>query len=188
MDELLLRAAMSGNVRELKEIARQNPEILLGKTPQQSTCLHVSLLFGHEEFSKAVLALNRSLLFTINLDGETPLVVAVTNGHLSLASTMLKLYQQLNLSDMILKQDNNGDNALHHAIYNGHSDLALELIAAELGLSQGMNKYNESPMYIAVSRGFNDVSEKLLEIPVSSHCGIYNRNALHAAVTNRNSG
>ncbi|KAJ3701311.1 hypothetical protein LUZ61_005016 [Rhynchospora tenuis] len=188
MDELLLRAAMSGNVRELKDMARQNPEILLGRTPQQNTCLHISLIFGHEEFSKAVLALNQSLLSSINLDGETPLVVAVTNGHVSLALAMLKLYQQLNLSDMILKQDNNGDNVLHHAIRNGHSDLALELIAAQLGLSQGVNKYNESPMYIAVSSGFNDVSERLLEIPVSSHVGAGNENALHAAIRNGNPG
>ncbi|KAJ4765353.1 ankyrin repeat family protein [Rhynchospora pubera] len=188
MDEQLLKAAMSGNVRELKDMAQQNPEILFGRTPQQNTCLHISLIFGHEAFSKAVLALNQSLLLSINLDGETPLLVAVANGHVSLASAMLKLYQQLNLSYAILKQDNNGDNALHHAIRNGHSDLALELIAAQLDLSQGLNKYNESPMYIAVSSGFNDVSKKLLEIPISSHVGPRNENALHAAIRYANPG
>ncbi|KAJ1685369.1 hypothetical protein LUZ63_016759 [Rhynchospora breviuscula] len=187
MDKLLLGAAMSGNVREL-EMARETPEILLGRTPQQSTCLHISLFFGHEEFSKALLGLDQSLLSCINLSGETPLLVAVKNGNVSLAYDMLKQYKELNLSDMILKQDNNGDNVLHHAIRNGHSDLALELIAAELGLSQGVNIYNESPMYIAVSRDFNDISEKLLEIPISSHVGINNKNALRAAVANGNPG
>ncbi|KAJ1685375.1 hypothetical protein LUZ63_016765 [Rhynchospora breviuscula] len=188
MDDQLLTAAMSGNVRELKEMAQQNFEILFGRTPQKSTCLHISLNFGHEEFSNAVLALNQSLLSSINSDGETLLLVAVANGHVSLASAMLKLYQQLNLSDMIRKQDNNGDNVLHHAIRNGHSDLALELIAAQLDLSQGVNKYNESPMYIAVTSGLNDISERLLEIPISSHVGPGNENALHAAIRNGNPG
>ncbi|KAJ1685377.1 hypothetical protein LUZ63_016767 [Rhynchospora breviuscula] len=189
MDERLLRSAISGNTARMQDlVSHESPDILLGRTPQESTCLHISSDFGHEEFSMAVLALNQSLLSTVNLSGETPLAIAVTNGHVSLASAMLKLYQQPNLSDMIIREDNNGDNALHHAIRNGHSDLALELIAAELSLSQGVNKYNESPMYIAVLNDFNDVLERLLEIPISSHVGINNENALHAAVRNGNPG
>ncbi|KAJ1685372.1 hypothetical protein LUZ63_016762 [Rhynchospora breviuscula] len=189
MDERLLRSAVSGNIVGMQDlVSHESPDILLGRTPQGSTCLHISSDFGHQDFSMAVLALNQSLLSTINLYGETPLVVAVTNGHLQLAYAMLKLYQQLNLSDMILKQDNNGDNALHHAIRNGHGDLALELITAKVGLSQGVNKYNESPLYIAVLRGFNDVSKRLLDIPVSSHVGTNNENALHAAVRIGNPG
>ncbi|KAJ1685378.1 hypothetical protein LUZ63_016768 [Rhynchospora breviuscula] len=189
IDERLLRATISGNITEMRDlVSLESPDILLGTTPQGSTCLHISSDFGHQEFSMVVLALKQSLLSSINLYGETPLVVAVTNGHVSLASGMLKLYQQLNLSNMIMKEDNNGDNALHHAIRNGHNDLALELIVAEVGLSQGVNKYNESPMYIAVLRGLDDVSERLLKIPISSHVGINNENALHAAVRNGNPG
>ncbi|KAJ1685374.1 hypothetical protein LUZ63_016764 [Rhynchospora breviuscula] len=186
MDERLLRYAISSNT--LKDlVSHESPDILLGRTPQESTCLHISYDFGHEEFSMAVMALNQSLLSTVNLS-LPPLVVAVTNNQVSLASTMLKLYQQLNLNDMIIKEDNNRDNALHHAIRNSHSDLALELIAAKLSLSQGVNKYNESPMYIAVLSDFNKVLERLLEIPISSHVGINNENALQAAVKNENPG
>ncbi|KAJ1685367.1 hypothetical protein LUZ63_016757 [Rhynchospora breviuscula] len=188
MDKLLLRAAMLGSVRELNELAQQNTEILLGTTLRGSTCLHISSDFGHQEFSMSVLAINQSLLSSINLDGETPLIVAVRTGHVSLASAMLEMCHQLELSNMILKPDNNGDNVLHHAIRNGHSDLALKLTAVGHGLSKGVNKYNESPLYIAVLSGLNDVSEKLLEILISSHVGINNRNALHAAVTKGNPG
>jgi ankyrin repeat protein len=52
----------------------------------------------------------------------------------------------------ILAEDKNKCNALHHAIYCGHKNLALELIAAEPTLSKGVNEYGESPMFIAVMR------------------------------------
>ncbi|KAJ4794762.1 ankyrin repeat family protein [Rhynchospora pubera] len=188
MDHRLLKAAMSGNSNEMKHLILLDANILLGTTPQGSTCLHISSILGRQEFSMTVLALNNSLLSRINSYGETPLVVATTNGHVSLASAMLKQYQQLKLSEMILKEDNNGSTVLHHAIRSGHCDLALELIAAEPKLSEGVNKHNESPMYIAVSRGFSDVSERLLKIPISSHVGTYGENALHAAVRNGNPG
>ncbi|KAJ1685371.1 hypothetical protein LUZ63_016761 [Rhynchospora breviuscula] len=186
MDDRLLKAAMSGNSNEMKHLILLDANVLLGTTPQGSTCLHISSIFGHREFSMTVLALNNSLLSMVNSYGETPLVVATTNGHVSLASAILKQYQQLKLSEMILKQDSKGNTVLHHAIRSGHSDLALELIAAEPKLSEGVNKHNESPMYIAVSRGFSDVSERLLEIPFSGHIDAYSENALHAAVRNGN--
>jgi len=34
-----------------------------------------------------------------------------------------------------------------------------------------VNKYDESPMFIAVMRNYKDVFEKLLEIPDSAHGG-----------------
>ena len=58
-------------------------------------------------------------------------------------------------------QDKQGNNALHHAIRSGHGELALELIAAEPALSKAVNKYDESPMFIAVMRNYMDVFEKL---------------------------
>ncbi|KAJ4818448.1 hypothetical protein LUZ62_031014 [Rhynchospora pubera] len=148
MDHRLLKASMSGNSNEMNHLILLDANILLGTTPQGSTCLHISSIFGHQEFSMTVLALNNSLLSRINLYGETPLVVATTNGRVSLASAMLKQYQQLKLSEMILKEDNNGNTVLHHAIRSGHCDLALELITAEPKLSEGVNKHNESPMYL----------------------------------------
>ncbi|KAJ1685339.1 hypothetical protein LUZ63_016729 [Rhynchospora breviuscula] len=188
----LLEAAMSGNSSEMNRIFLKFPEVLHGATSHGSTCLHISSILGHEKFSMAVLALNQTLskylLSKTNYYGETPLIVAVTSGNVSLAFAMLKQYQQLQLSEMILKQDNNGDNALHHAIRNGHSHLALELITSEHGLSRGVNKYNESPMYIAVMRGFNDVFKLLWETKMASHKGPSDDNALHAAVRNENLG
>lgn len=187
MDERILKAATSGDFWDIEVLATKRPSILLGVTPQGNNCVHISTIHGHEEFCLYALALERSLLENVNCENETPLVIAVSLGHASLAS---KLLQQCcgrpRLSQAILQQDRYGFNALHHAIRNGHKQLALDLIAEEPALSGAVTKYNESPMFIAVMRNFVDVSEKLLDVGDSSNVGQYGRHALHAAARNGN--
>ncbi|CAN6380939.1 unnamed protein product [Urochloa humidicola] len=103
------------------------------------------------------------------------------------ASFLLRCCRDKQLSWTILKQDNRGCNALHHAIRSGRRDLAVELIQAEPDLSKAVNQYEESPMFIAVMRNYEDVFEKLLGVPESAHGGAWGFNALHAAVRNGNS-
>ncbi|TVU26040.1 hypothetical protein EJB05_28568, partial [Eragrostis curvula] len=148
-----------------------------------------------------VVALNRSLISSVNADGETPLLTATTSGHATLASFLLRCCCDLKPSETILKQDKQGCNALHHAIRRGQRELALELIAAEPVLSRALNKYNESPMFMAVMRNYEDIFEKLLDpwarmsalvctregLPGSAHAGAHGYNALHAAVRNNSS-
>ncbi|KAM0859632.1 hypothetical protein ACQ4PT_047063 [Festuca glaucescens] len=183
MDRRLLRAATSGDSVSLKELAAENQSMLFGTTPQGNTCLHISSAHGHEEFCKDVLALNHSLISKVNLQKETPLVAAVTGGHVTLASLLLTYCS----NETILEKDKHKCNALHHAIHCGHRNLALELIRAEPALSQGVSEYDESPIFVAVMRDFTDVSEKLLAIPDCAYSGPHSYNALHAAVRNGNS-
>ncbi|XP_044345921.1 ankyrin repeat-containing protein ITN1-like [Triticum aestivum] len=188
MDRRLLQAATSGDSISMKETASRDPSILLGTTPAGNTCLHISTIHGHQAFCTDVVALEESLLAAVNLDGETPLVTAVKSGCVSLASVLLRCYQERQSSETILKQDIDGCNALHHAIRSGHRELALKLIETEPALSTHVNRMNKSPMYIAAMRGFTDISEELLEIPSSAHTGASGSNALHAAVINGNAG
>ena len=188
MDRRLLDAATTGDAVTMKQLAQHDPTVLLGTTPTGNTCLHISSTHGHQGFCMDALALNRSLLSVVNTDGETPLLTAVTSGHTSLASFLLRCCRDLQLSEAILMQDKDGYNALHHAIQSGHRELALELIAAEPALSEAVNNKDKSPMFMAVMRNYEDVFEKLLEIPGSAHGGTANYNILHAAVRNGNSG
>ncbi|KAJ1264895.1 hypothetical protein BS78_08G036900, partial [Paspalum vaginatum] len=189
MDPRLLGAAVRGDAAEMKHLALQNPGVLLGSTPQGNICLHIACIHGHERFCNDALALNQSvpdLLSATNADGETPLLTAVTRGHVSLASFIFRCCLDLQLTETILKQDSHGCNVLHHAIRSGHRKLALEMTEAEPALSKAVNKYKESPMFIAVMRNYPDVFEKLLEIPDSADRGAYGYNALHAAVRSGN--
>ncbi|KAE8784399.1 ankyrin repeat-containing protein [Hordeum vulgare] len=136
MDKHLLKAATDGDSTSMKHYACHNPGILLGKTLRLNTCLHISSMHGHQRFSEDVVALEESLLTAVNLDWETPLLVAVRNGHVSLASFLLGSCHKPRMRQSILKQDKYGFNVLHHAIRNGHEELALELIIAEPSLSR----------------------------------------------------
>ncbi|CAL4985142.1 unnamed protein product [Urochloa decumbens] len=187
MDSSLLQAAMTGDAITMQNLAMHDPGVLLGTTPQRNTCLHIASIHGPEGFCKTALAVNPSLLTAVNSDGETPLLTAVTSGRVSVASVLLRCCRDQQLSEAILKQDNRGYNALHHAIRCGHRELALELIEADPALSQAVNKHDESPMFMAVMRNYADVFEKLLGVPYSAHGGAYGYNALHAAVRNGNS-
>ncbi|XP_062198202.1 ankyrin repeat-containing protein NPR4-like [Phragmites australis] len=187
MDRRLMAAAKSGDATSMIDLAHDDPGVLLGTTPQGNTCLHISSMHGHQGFCNEALRLNQSLLTAVNADGETPLLTAVTRGHASLASFLLGRCRDQQLSEAILAQDKHRYNALHHAIRSGHRELALELIAAEPALSRAVNKYNESPMFIAVMRNYEEVFERLLGIPDSGHGGACACNALLAAVRNGNS-
>ena len=128
--------------------------MLLGTTQQGNTCLHIASIHGHQGFCKDVLTLSQSLplLNAINANGETPLLTAVARGHATSASVLLRFCCDQQLSETILKQDKRGFNALHHAIFRGYRKLALELIEAEPALSQDVNRYGESPMFVTVMR------------------------------------
>ncbi|CAL4948018.1 unnamed protein product [Urochloa decumbens] len=183
----LLKAAIIGDAASMKHLAAHDLPLLLGATPQGNTCLHIAAIHGRVGFCKAALALNPSLVTAVNSDSETPLLSAVTSGRVSVASVLLRSCLDQQLSEAILKQDNRGCNALHHAIRSGHKGLALELIRAEPALSKSVNRHDESPMFIAVMRNYEDVFDELLKIPDSAHGGAYGHNALHAAVRNGNS-
>lgn len=192
MDRRLLEASISGDAAEIKQLALDDPGVLLGTTPQGNTCLHIASIHGNEGFCKDILLLHQHqslpLLVAINADGETPLLTAVTRGHPTLASTLLRYYGDQQLSEAILKQDKRGCNVLHHAIRRGYRMFALELIEAEPALSKAANERDESPMFIAAMRNFEDVVDKLLGIADSAHSGASGFNALHAAVRNGNTG
>ncbi|CAL4988941.1 unnamed protein product [Urochloa decumbens] len=183
----VLEAATSGNGDLLRHLFRLDPVLLLSRNPHGNTCLHIASMHGHERFCKDAIAMNSSLLAAVNIDDETPLLIAVTSGHVALASALLVCcHEEEQLGRAILKQDKQGCNALHHAIRSGHGKLALELIEEEPGLSQAWNNSNESPMFMAVRRDLTVVFEKLLGIPFSAHCGTRGYNVLHAAVGNGN--
>ncbi|CAM0885558.1 unnamed protein product [Alopecurus aequalis] len=187
MHKELLNAALSGESAKMKVLASRNLDILLETTLQGSTCLHISSSHGHHAFCTDVVELKDSLLEIVNSDEETPLLTAVTNGYIPLASSLLQLCSQPRFTQAILQQDRYGFNALHHAIRNGHEKFALELIAKEPALSQAVSKCNESPMFFAAMRNFTQVCEKLLETPSCAFSGgKHDRNCLHAAVKNCN--
>lgn len=192
----LLEAAIKGKAEVIDENGNTwlnvvSPDVLCGgRTEKGNTCLHIASLCGHKDFCTKILSQGSrvpsvsSLLSVTNGYGETPLLVAVKNGHVDLASYLLDKYNNHGLNESLLKKDNHGEhnNVLHHAIRNGYEDLAVQLIEQQSQLSASCNSRNESPMFMAVLKGFKKVYDKLLSNENSAYTGAFGNNALHAAV------
>ncbi|KAK9291352.1 hypothetical protein L1049_019298 [Liquidambar formosana] len=81
------------------------------------------------------------------------------------------------------------DTALHNAVRHGHLEIVELLIKKDPGLTQLINDYGESPLFLAVNRKHFSIATHILEAsPTCSYQGRYNMNVLHAAVirTQRN--
>ncbi|WVZ49498.1 hypothetical protein U9M48_000854 [Paspalum notatum var. saurae] len=194
MDVRLVKAATNGDAEEMERLVNDETEaVLLGETERRSNCLHIASIYGHTDFCARVLqqlisspdpSSVSSLLSATNSYGETPLLTAVKNGRESLArQLLLREYVRHGLHDAIQSRDDgHGSNVLHYAIRNGNEELALELIQAEPALSGSTNVINESPMFIAVLKGLQDVYKVLLRTEGSAYDGTNESNALHAAV------
>jgi ankyrin repeat protein len=99
-----------------------------------------------------------------------------------LADDLLREYSRHELNQDLLTQDVHGCNVLHHAIRNGYKELALKLIQQQPALSESCNNHQESPMFMAVLKGFKNVYVEMLSNENSTYTGPGGYNVLHAAV------
>ncbi|KAG1367972.1 putative E3 ubiquitin-protein ligase XBAT31 [Cocos nucifera] len=192
MDPKLLKAATSGDVADLHQLAGESPSILLGKTPFDNTALHIAAMFEHEQFAKELSSSSPSLLLMTNSNGETPLHIAAMAGHHSMAAYFIQVASEVPhhgddlerghpLKEMMMTTDKNRNTALHLALRHGHSSLAMELLQAEPEQSKVINDDHESPMFIAAFGGLADAVTALVQIPSSKHGGPNGNTALHVA-------
>jgi len=202
MDRQLLEACNKGNLNLFKQLILDNPDILLSTTPHKNNCLHIAAMLGHHEFAREVWSIDiskaPSLFSATNVDKETPLIIALMVANRSLASeiiTAAKEYMQHDdleegrlLNRMLLNVDRRGENVLHHALRNGFTDLALQLLDNEPELSKQVTNSDESPMFMAARMGHSEVVERLLGIPFSADCGPKYNSAMHAAVRFNHAG
>uniref|UniRef100_A0A0E0F4C6 PGG domain-containing protein n=1 Tax=Oryza meridionalis TaxID=40149 RepID=A0A0E0F4C6_9ORYZ len=163
----LMEAAKTGDSRAMRDMAALDPDVLLQTTKYGSNCLHISTIHGHLGFCKDVVALNRSLLAAVNSYGETPLLTAVTTGRTLLASELLRLCCQFGLSEVILKQDDGGSNALHHAIRNSSDAGCRRHNALHAAVRNGNSGYvttnNGTPLLISAAfRGHIGIVQEIL--------------------------
>ena len=93
--------------------------------------------------------------------GETFLMAACDGGHKDIVLTLLENGADPNICD------NNGDNALHHALYSSSSeDHKLDIIKTLLSWNtniNGQNNHKVTPLMIASGKGYTEVLVLLLE-------------------------
>ncbi|RVW29021.1 Protein accellerated cell death 6 [Vitis vinifera] len=157
--------------------------------------------------------LNPGLLSEANMKGDTPLHTASRTGCLGMVELFISLCDDVERTgenapwNLLRMVNQEGDTALHVAVRNGHLDVVKLLVDADIEwllmhnkaklldmhnkakLLDMHNKANESPLYLAVERGFFAIANHILnKCPTCSHRGTKGMTALHAAVVRTHQG
>ncbi|KAK7818416.1 protein accelerated cell death 6 [Quercus suber] len=168
-------------VVEEREDFTVEAEVLREVTSTKNTILHVAAKSGNMKIAKKIIDFDPSLLHEHNSKGDTPLHIAASLGHLDMTNFLLSQHQHMTVPLVMITNESN-ETALHGAVRNGHKKIAKKLIEKDPSLTSLRNKDGESPLFIAVDRGFFDIAEYILD---NKECceyrGSKGRNILHAA-------
>lgn len=183
MDTKLFNAAISGS-----GIGRIDSNILGQLTARGGSILHVAAKSGKVDLHimEKVLDSKPSLLYMTNRKGNTALHIAARLGHIEMTRFLIARakHQDIEVNMELLRMENHERNtALQDAIRNDHCEIVELLIKEDPGLTLFANNAGESPLFLAVDRGFYNIARFILKaVPDCSYGGRNNMNALHAAV------
>ncbi|KAF7843556.1 ankyrin repeat-containing protein ITN1-like [Senna tora] len=126
----LYEASSIGCVDTLNQLLHQNPQILhkISLTSFTETPLHISSLFGHLDFTKALLSHKPQLALELDSSRSTPLHLASAEGHIQIVKELVKVKAN---REACLFPNEEGRIPLHYAAMRGRVEIAKELIRAK---------------------------------------------------------
>ncbi|KAL0005501.1 hypothetical protein SO802_013062 [Lithocarpus litseifolius] len=168
-------------VIEEREDFTVEAEVLREVTSTKNTILHVAAKSGNKKIAKKIIDLDPSLLHERNLKGNTPLHIAASLGHQDMTNFLLSQRQHTTVPLLMITNERN-ETALHVAVRNGHNEIVKKLIEKCPSLTSLRDKDGESPLFIAVDRGFFDIATHILDIEeCCEYKGSKGMNILHAS-------
>jgi serine/threonine-protein phosphatase 6 regulatory ankyrin repeat subunit B len=151
-------AAQNGNLARVKELLKDNPDLVFSADENGMTALHFAAFYGHKDVAEWLLS-NKAGVNSRNTHGGTPLLDAALMGHEDVAQLLL-----INQADVNTK-DNDGGTPLHVAAQGGYKDIVELLLAhhADVDAIANINGINGvTPLHLAAQRGHKKVAEFLL--------------------------
>lgn len=190
MDSELYDAVIKDNIDVLKQIeGRLRVEDQL--TPTNNTVLHLACQYGSINCLKEILSVHQLLLLKTNLRDETALHLAARYGHYNV---VVQLIAAANSSSTIVQTMSRTTNveletALHAAVRYKHHTVVQLLVKEDPSHRHPQNKNNETPAYLATTRGYTDIMRTIIHYCESpTFGGPDGRTALHAAVLDKDGG
>ena len=106
------------------------------------------------------------------------------------AMDMKEMESGVAMEKVMLRMENiEKETALHLAVRYHHCEVVKLLIEEDGEFSYGGNVRGQTPLYMAVERGFRDMVDVILSTcPSADHKGIMGRTVLHAAVVSDDQG
>ena len=120
--------------------------------------------------------------------GETPFLVACSQGHLKIALILLKRHEELGI-DLNFKDNVWGRTAFHIACYNGHSEIAEMLMKNSSKLQIDLNikdSKGKTAFHLACWNGHSVIAEMIVKNSLRLNIGLnikdyHSRTAFHIA-------
>ncbi|CAL5381638.1 unnamed protein product [Camellia sinensis] len=187
------------DVHYLMQYINDQQQLELQFTSNKNTVLHVAAQFGNKKYVKIILEKSplSSLLCCLNIDGETPLHIAVREGHLDIVKALVGHAKRLDheevesgggaAMEMLRATNKDNDTVLHMAVRNPDNVGVVEWLAKEdPEFTHPPNNAKETPLYLAAERQHNDMVSMILKNCTSlAYGGPKGQTALHAATTDR---
>ena len=197
MDPAIYDAAFKGDIDKFHGVQDIHRQL----TPNKNTILHIHFTAESVsiEFVRFIMSSCPLLVLQANSKGETPLHIAARYGHFAAVKTLIEpsgtIFEDLEngikaeRKGLIRATNLEGDSALHEAVRYNHIEVVKFLTEKDPDHSYSANKTGETPLYIAVERGYEDAALKILEkCEEPAYQGPDGRTALHAAVIREDPG
>lgn len=176
-------AARDGDLEKVKELLKDDPNLVSSKDESGSTPLHYAAGHGHKDIAELLVASKADVNAKDN-DGATPLHLAAQNGHNDVAELLRQRGGQdmwaasgihdaartgnfekvkallKDHPDLVFSQDKDGDTPLHWA---AAKDIA-ELLLANKAEVNAKDNRGDTPLHSAAFNGHKDVAELLLSV------------------------
>jgi len=136
-------AALKGMLNVATNLMNHNAEVN-PISPKYGTPLHVAVGKNHQIIFQYLLEKGATVNLT-NEDGESPLHVVSRRGHTEIAKVLLSL-QNINVT---LKENTEGNTALHLACLSGHETIALLIIKQFPDVVYIRNSDRQTPLFYA---------------------------------------
>ncbi|WP_131782524.1 ankyrin repeat domain-containing protein [Legionella gresilensis] len=143
------------------------------------TMLHYALKKGQIEVAIALIKKGADVN-TFNEEGDTPLHIAARIGNIEVINALLE-------KNAVVNQPNNynrRDTPLHDAVRKNQVE-AIKILLSKGATLNELDFFKQTPLYIAVDRGFTDAANILIAsegINVNKICSELNESPLYAAV------
>uniref|UniRef100_A0A0A9DZB2 Uncharacterized protein n=1 Tax=Arundo donax TaxID=35708 RepID=A0A0A9DZB2_ARUDO len=163
--------------------------LLEGVTTEGDTVLHVVAAHGGgDDFvscANLIHGKDKNFLYMQNKKGDTPLHCAARAGKSQMVAHVIDLARvDLRVEDLLRKENNNKETALHEAVRIGDKGIVKELLRADPELACFPTN-GTSLMYLAILLKEDNIASTLYadsKNNVLSYSGPHGQNALHAAV------
>ncbi|KAF8028970.1 hypothetical protein BT93_E1593 [Corymbia citriodora subsp. variegata] len=196
MHPKVYEAVKSGDFDYLKIISEDEEDLFHRTTPKDNNILHVAAQYKQVKFIERLLRCPSGpcLLWQANCKGDSPLHVAAKVGSYGVVRVFTDLAKSLHwvvekgqvdaCKGLLRKQNSHKDTALHYAVRGGHHWVVKLLVEEDPQLCSINNAADESPLYLAASRGLSHTTELILGAfsSSSSHKGPKGLTALHTAM------